>query len=593
MNLNQIKIFIHIVCLFFLTITSVHSSYPPRNSKLIEMNLDNYKNIINENDSVVILFYENGCIKCTKWEKVINELIDKLFGEGLIADYLQAESDTKSKLIADKLSHMITFCKVDSFKYDEIAEYFEIESTPPSVKLIRNKYGIQKDLTKMIDTSALSSKLIFNFLKNNLIKEWKEIYTVDQLNEVNGNYSLNLILCGDNDARNLTLTEVIESSVTYFDNIILTKVLPISTSLLNYLNCTKKESKSENDSQIILYTNFDQNYIKYFDTNDNAIDKDSLRKWLEIYTNPPVMEFDEKQLKLITQKSIPTLIYFYLDDNKIDWKTFSIFYSFAKKLRGNVLFFKEKLSGNFGSNLIELFNVKENEIPMIIGLKIDLNNISEGGFSRYKLNSEITEKSVENFINGILENTLERYYLSESVNFTNPFYENGIFKFVGNNFSSEVDKSSKCVLIYTHSTSKILDEILTILKSLSNKLSDKVKVGMLNFELNEVSGIDEPYVLYLKTINNGELKRISGITTIKGIINFLADNNCIKPSNNDEISFDKEDEKEIKLINPFEIFDNPENYIQRENKESIYEKVSQISEDQIKTKNSNNIKADL
>ena len=240
LNVNiQILVLLNIIC----SLSLVNSSKDLKMSIIIELDKENYQDFIEKSDTTLLFFYDKACPKYKKYDNVLNETLKRLIGESLSTNIIES-------LNAKEILEKVHFAKIDGYKNKEISSLYEIENFP-SVKLIRPKFKINKEMTESIDINTLSPQHVINYLKKRILKNWIEINTPKQLKEINKENSINLVLC---DLPNSNLTQVIDNLIVNYDDVFLSRV-NISNSnqkLLNFLKCW------DESPEIIIYKNFDE-----------------------------------------------------------------------------------------------------------------------------------------------------------------------------------------------------------------------------------------------------------------------------------------------------------------------------------------------
>ncbi len=564
-------------------------------------------------DSFLILFYDNPCQKCRKFESVVEEAIH----------YLKRDKSDWAK----NLLNSVTFARINGYRDSEIAYDFNVESFP-SLRFIRPEYGVDKELSLIFDSKMVTSKNILDFLKKTRSRGWNVINSVEKLKEINRDSMMNLVLCGgviENDME--PLKKMIDRAIVKYDDMELS-IVPrmndeISSSnsndsatntsdlinsklseLYQYLNCSNKTTTPE----IILYKKFDENevkFIKYMSElsdgkyNSNYQNVDTINNFLSIYTKPSILEFNSSSngcgtdnIRPFIEKHMPTLVFFYNgnQNDEINKEAYDSYYKYALKYRNSILFLKDNARTTFSHPFIDMMGISDQQLikyPVIIAMRL-IKSENNTKLSKYifPTNTTITESSLSEFIENFTQNKLNEFLISEGDNFKNPFYhknEEGniisppIYKITSNNIKVEVFNENRCFILYSYKEKKIKNEILVFLKKISKKIEElDMRVGFLNSNLNELSTLLNTGI-YLINKNN-DFKHLDTILSVQRIFELLNSENCF--SEDYKISFSENEKDEIDLeSSQLDMFNNDmefENYMRDVDDRKIKEELEKF-----------------
>jgi hypothetical protein len=244
--------------------------------------------------------------------------------------------------------------------------------------------------------------------------------------------------------------------------------------LLNTLNCT-----NDNNFVIHVFKNFDEkhNYIsipKYDEFN-----KTKIENWVSSSIELSVKNLNLNSIKSIYENDKPAFIYIdrsfdnknynYFNNEKIQEENdnpnneiFNIMYKKSLKKRNNFIFLKA-IQSDFSTKLImDLFELKQINSPLILGLYYDKENRN---FIRNLFTKNNDVKIIENSINNYIKEFNKKnktkknnYILEDNYTFensiNNPFYKSenhDILKFEINkidksNFNKEVNQRENHVI---------------------------------------------------------------------------------------------------------------------------------------------------
>jgi protein disulfide-isomerase A1 len=181
--------------------------------------------------------------------------------------------------------------------------------------------------------------------------------------------------------------------------------------------------------------------IRSFDDGNKQISGDSLtieamKDFLNSNKNPLVTIFEKESAPGLfgTGRSA---IFIFNDETETPQAT--IFKNVAKRHKGDSLtFFQSKITSGLGASLSEFLGITPKDANTIRIIKFDPNNLL-----KYKIDN-ITEESLEKFIDDWQNNRLSAYIKSESVPVNN---SESVKVLVGDNFEELVLKSENWVLV--------------------------------------------------------------------------------------------------------------------------------------------------
>jgi hypothetical protein len=556
------------ILILFISISCFLQSYQ---GKVIELTYLNGPRILEETDAVIMLFYSEDCgFSCQEWEDLLNKTSEVLSGRGytdIIPDNIDEESF--------QILRQVKFGRVNGIKLKTMREQFEVTHYP-SIRFVRDRFGIVSDFP-LQDKSVID---IIQFLYKKIIRKWTLIKSLEQLDSINEASNINLLACGGDDLQSLVTTVS-----AHYEDLKLSKLDTSNPELTNHFNC------SQNEQDIYLFKHFDESKVRYFDYTEQ-LDQEDLDHWLATFTSPIVVEFNNDNLQLVLQKSVPCVAYFYKE--RVDKESFDVFYKHAKQHRTDIIFLKGEYADEFSNKMIRLMGINEEQLPTIIAVKTS----KEGKLKKYKLKKPLTQLSegiLSEFINTFITNSenLKEYSRSEKLNFTNPYYTRNegeeIYKVINKNFNDLIMRRGEtCWLLYAYlnPSSDLMNNLYGVSRKLSElDLKKNVKIGMINVELNEIL-VDEIFTLTIypsiKNHNNTtEIKQIKGKISIKTLFQNLYDSGCFSGSSIDsinEIEFSKEENREEGNLGIIDANSPPEERYKDANKitEHLTEKFEEI-----------------
>jgi protein disulfide-isomerase A1 len=105
-----------------------------------------------------------------------------------------------------------------------------------------------------------------------------------------------------------------------------------------------------------------------------------------------------------------------------------------------MIFMSSSNDSDVSSKLLEYYNV--NELPALVGLTA---NYESNSFNKFKFESEINEANLDEWINNLLANKLEKYFQSDPLP-ANPL-DNGVTIVVGSTFRKIVLNNTNDVFL--------------------------------------------------------------------------------------------------------------------------------------------------
>lgn len=182
-----------------------------------------------------------------------------------------------------------------------------------------------------------------------------------------------------------------------------------------------------------------------------------------------------------------------------------VFYNFAKKNKGKIIFAQSRINFELGNKLSEYLQITDDTQPCV---KI-IHNI-DNHIVKYDYTGKINQQGLDNFLLSYENDLLERNYRSQDA----PLENNEDVKVVvGKTFNEMVVNSNKDVLVTfcaeyhwkCHQFRKQLDEVA---KRVSH-LSDRLSVVYVDSSENEVPEVPiKVYTPVLKFFKNGEEREV-------------------------------------------------------------------------------------
>jgi protein disulfide-isomerase A1 len=211
---------------------------------------------------ILVLFYDPECPHC----------------QNFMPDYAKMATDLKKE--------NFVFAKLNSVRYEKIANNYELEAFPTLILL--------KNQEKFVFEGARTQENIEKFLKEKTKEEFKEIKNKVELERLQLYFKPVLVYFGKDEKvlDELTLAYRVVDDVIF------------ATSVSDEL--IKENIKSGSDDKIIIFKQFDdrKNIFKGKITAENIIN------FCNLYSHPKVLEFNTITSQIIFTKRKPSLIIF-------------------------------------------------------------------------------------------------------------------------------------------------------------------------------------------------------------------------------------------------------------------------------------------
>ena len=279
--------------------------------------------------------------------------------------------------------------------------------------------------------------------------------------------------------------------------------------------------KYTNPQTIILFKNFDEKRNELVDIHEifinEFIEKNSFQK---------VMKFDEKTVKIIFGKEIPAIILFASEQSE-KWGEYEILMrNVSEKINGKLKVILTDIKEGRAKRLAELIDIKKNDLPSVRIL--DTRNYRKD-FRKYKMEGEINEKNILQFVEDWDHQKLKRYLKTAE----EPKDNNGdVHVVVGKTFERDVIKNDKDVMILFYAPwcghckafHPIYEEIAKKLKEKNHKLI----LAKIDATKNEVESIKISAFPTIKFYPGNKKDKVpldyNGDRSVEDIIKFIKNN---------------------------------------------------------------------
>ena len=278
----------------------------------------------------------------------------------------------------------------------------------------------------------------------------------------------------------------------------------------------KKYSKK---GTIVLYKKYDE---KKRDLNE--IKEQSIEEFINKYSYPKLMKFDEKAANIIFDKNQSALILF-SDEKSKKWTEYEqLMKRISDKLNYKLKIIITDIKDVLSAKLAEKIGVKENDLPTI--RIID----TTGKYLRkYKMEEDINENNILKFVNKWENRKMKSYVKSGVIPKEN---NEDVLIIVGNTFEKEVLNNKKDVMVLLYSPLCYhCKALLPKYEEVAKKLKDKNKnllLTKINAIENEIESIDDYGFPKIKFYPGNKKDKqpidYNGEKSVEDIIKFIKNN---------------------------------------------------------------------
>ena len=433
----------------------------------------NFDIALKKYNNLLVLFYLPYNLECKKFLFEYEKASDILLKEKIYLSKINinTEKNLSNKYDIKEIPRVFLFIKGEKIEYTGGMKFSDI------VKWTKNK--INKEIIKLKTAEEI------------------EIYKKDKNNDVV------LIYYGDNkdDINEFTKAAKINNEIPF--------------AIVDSEELIKKYSKKGN---VALYKNSENKIVEII-----HIKEKNINDLINIHSPTYFMIFDEKSAEIIFGKSLSALFLF--SDKKMDsWIQYEKLTKYISiKIKGRLLCVIANFNDKISSKLAEYVGIKEYNLPSVVIIE------TKGTLKKYKMNGEINEKNILNFIYNWENKNLTQYYKSAK----EPKNNNGIIlEIVGNSFKDKVinNKNDVIMLFYTQDclNCKILIPIYEKVAKKMKEINNNILFGKINMAENEIESediISFPCIKYYKGLQKNKKGIIyNGDRSIDDLIKFIKQN---------------------------------------------------------------------
>ena len=270
-------------------------------------------------------------------------------------------------------------------------------------------------------------------------------------------------------------------------------------------------------------------------------DKILIEEFIDAYSSPKVMNFDEKAAQIIFGKAIPAIM-LYCSKDSDKWEEYKkLMTTISEKINGKLKVVQTDIKEGMASRLAEYIGVKESDLPSvrIADTRVDL--------KKYNMEGEINEKNILQFIEDWENNKLKPHLKSAE----EPKENNGdVLVVVGKTYEREVINNRKDVMLLFYAPwcghcKALHPKYEEVAKKLKEK-NPKLVMAKIDATENEVENINIsgfPTIKFYAGDRKGKMPiDYDGDRTVEDIIKFIK-KNAANPIVYDEDKTETKDEK--------------------------------------------------
>ena len=374
-----------LVFLALIAFTACDDDFPLEKDVII-LTDSTFDKAVEKYEYLLVLFYAPWCGHCKKFHPEYEKAATVLRKENL---YL---------------------AKVDATVEKKLAEKFEIQGFP-TVKLFIKGQAIEY-------TGGRRESEVINWMRKKTGPATKTLKTVEEVEKFQKDNDVVLVYFGSNKADIEEFTKVARKNEDF------------PFGVVEAEDVIKKFTKA---GTIVLFKNFDEGKRELTEIKERAIDE-----FIDKFSAPKVMKFDEKAAQIIFGKALPAIM-LYASEKSEKWGEYEkLMKSVSEKLNGKLKVVLTDVKEGMAARLAEYIGIKENELPSV--------RIADtrADFKKYNMEGEINEKNILKFVEDWENNKLKPHLKTAE----EPKENNGdVFVVVGKTFEKEVINNDKDVML--------------------------------------------------------------------------------------------------------------------------------------------------
>ncbi|XP_012527673.1 protein disulfide-isomerase [Monomorium pharaonis] len=435
---------------------------------------DNFDNVIQDNDYVLLEFYAPWCGHC----------------KALAPEYAKAAK----KL--EEANSPIKLAKIDATVETSLTEKHLVRGYP-TLKFYRKGTQIEY-------TGGRQADEIVNWLLKKTGPPAKDLSTVEEAKTFIDAHKVAIVgffKDAESDAAKVFL-EVGSTVDDYVFGI---------TSADEVLNEYGIE-----DGKIVLFKKFDEGKVVF----DGELTTAAVQNFISVYSLPLVVEFNQDTAQKIFSGDIKSHLLVFLSKEAGHFEKYvDGIQEPAKKFRGEILFVTIDTDEADHERILEFFGLKKDEVPAMRLIKL------EQDMAKYKPdNPEITAENVLEFVTAFVEGKLKRHLLTQDL--PEDWDKNSVKVLVGTNFHEIAFDKQKDVLVEFYAPwCGHCQQLAPIYEKLGDKYKDNDKLVIAKMdatanELEDVKITSFPTITLYKRETN-EAVEFKGERTLEDLSRFV------------------------------------------------------------------------
>ena len=462
-----------ILILSTLFIFNICSEEFPFDKDVIVLTDSTFDKAIEKYEYLLVYFYAPWCIRCNKFHPEYEKAASVLRKENLFLAKVDATVEKK----LDKRFQLTGFPVVKLFIKGKEIEYNKERKSLDLINWMRRK--TTGPATQNLETNDD----IDNFKKENDVV---------------------LIYYGDNK---LDIEEYIKAA---------RKNDEYQFGVVKSNDLINKYSKK---GTIVLYKKYDEKKREL-----KEIKEKNIEDFINKYSSPKLMKFDEKAANMIFDKNQSALILF-ADEKSKKWAEYEqLMKKISDKLNYKLKIIITDIKDVLSAKLSEKLTVKENNLPTI-----RIIDTTGQYIKKYKMEEDLNEKNILKFVDNWENKKIKSYVKSEDI----PKDNNGdVFIIVGNTFEKEVINNKKDIMVLFYSPwcyhcKALLPKYEEVAKTLKDK-NKNLLLTKINAIENEIESIDDYGFPKIKFYPGNKKDKppidYNGDKSVEDIIKFIKNN---------------------------------------------------------------------
>ena len=376
-----------ILIISLLSLSLCEEDFPVENDVII-LTDSTFDKAVAKYDYLLVLFYAPWCGHCKKFHPEYEKAAKTLRKENL---YLS---------------------KVDATVEKKLAEKFEIQGFP-TVKLFIKGEAIEY-------TGGRKEQEVINWMRKKTGPATKLIQSTEDIDKLKKDNDVVLIYFGNNKNELDEYTKVARKNEDF--------------PFANVENEEIAKKLGIKMGTVVMFRNFEEPQKEL----SGSLTSKKIEEFIDSFSSPKVMGFDEKAAQIIFGKAIPAII-LYCDKNSDKWDEYrKLMETISDKIGGKLKVVQTDIKEGMASRLAEYIGVKESDLPSvrIADTRIDL--------KKYNMEGEINEKNILKFIEDWENNKLKPHLKSAEEPKEN---KDDVFVVVGKTYEKEVINNDKDVML--------------------------------------------------------------------------------------------------------------------------------------------------